>query len=407
LATSRILLISNTNDTAVADGLRAAGHETILVADAAEAIASGTDSTDIEVVVLDLSGPVVATVEAMDAIRAAESLTAVPVLCVLETDEIEDRIRLLEGGADDVIARPFDPRELDARAEALALRLQRSRDMGQGTRSDSEIRDGSTRRTVVLFSPKGGVGTTTIAVNVATALAQQVPGGVALLDLDFQFGQVATHLNMTTRLTMAELVRDPILLRDTGQFQASLDRHGSGLLLLAAPATPDLAARVTQADVEAILTMAASAFQIVVVDAGSWLDARAETALAKASDVVIVVTPEFPALKAVHALGELLSASGGHNGETSYVLNEIFSGKLLKIRDIEDALGTSVAQTIPYDGFAFLKSVNEGVPVVQGSPRTAAAEQLRRLATRLGGVTQGAPSGDKKAKGLGGLFSRN
>jgi pilus assembly protein CpaE len=407
LATSRILLISDTGDGAVADALRAAGHETVAAPDLATAVAALEAVGDsVEVVVLDVTGPVRGVIELGRSVRGSSALTGLPILCISQTDNIEDRIALLEAGIDDVIARPYDPRELDARTEALALRLKRSRDLTPPPAAGEVIRDRGQQRTIVVFSPKGGVGTTTVAVNVAAALAVQLGRGVALLDLDLQFGQVATHLNMTTRMTMTELARDEAALRDPGLLQAAFDRHSSGLMVLGAPASPPDASAVPEAAIVAAISTAAQAFQIVVIDAGSALDARAEAMLARATDIVIVVTPEFPALKAVHAFGEVLKTHGDSIAETSYVLNEIFSRELLRTRDIEGALGTRVAQTIPYDGFAFLRSVNEGVPIVLGTPRSMAAEQLRRLAGRLTGIEVSATSGDRKSKGLAGLFGR-
>lgn len=406
MPSTRFLLISNAGDTAVADALRTAGLEAAVVPDVDTAITTVSEPGTVEVVILDLGGPIQVVVDAGNALHGSDHLRDLPILCVTQTDDVEDRIRLLEAGIDDVIARPFDPRELDARAEALALRLQRSRGHASTLEVGVSFRDGSQRRIITVFSPKGGVGTTTVAVNVATSLASQMPGGVVILDLDFQFGQVATHLNITPRLTMAELSRDEATLRDPGLFQSSLDRHGSGLMVLGAPATPDASSNVSEASIVTLLATATAAFKVVVVDAGSALDSRAETALAKATDLVIVVTPEFPALKAVHALSELLANSSGHTAETSYVLNEIFARELLRRRDIEEALGTHIALTIPYDAFAFLKSVNEGVPIVDGSPNSAAAEQLRRLAARLAGLPGGSAPPERRSKGLGGLFSR-
>lgn len=406
MATSRILLISDADDSAVVDALRAAGHDTTLVGDIPAALATGLDAHTVDVIVLDLDGPASVAVEACRALRALDALSALPILCMSQTDDIEDRIQLLEAGVDDVLARAFDPRELDARAEALALRLQRSRDLGPTGAADTSIRDGAQRRLIAVFSPKGGAGTTTIAVNIAAWLAAQRPGAVAILDLNFQFGQVATHLNMTTRQTVADLAADETTLRDPSLFAAALDRHGSGLMVLAAPATPDLAVAVTGPAMATLLTTAATAYPLVVVDAGSVLDAHAEAVLGRATDIVIILTPEFPAIKAVHALSEML---GGGNGsaEISFVLNSIFARELLRSADIEEALGTKVAITIPYDTFAFLKSVNEGVPVVIGAPRSTAAAQLGRLAARVGGLPAGTEAAkEKKAKGLGGLFGR-
>ena len=164
---------------------------------------------------------------------------------------------------------------------------------------------------------------------------------------------------------------------------------------------------VTPEALGALLATASAAFQIVVIDAGSVLDPRSETVLSRATDVVIVVTPEFPALKAVHSLSEILGGLGNEMGETSYVLNEVFARELLRLSHIEEALGTRVALTIPYDAFAFLKSVNEGVPLVEGSPRSPAAEQFRRLGARLAGLPTVLVPSERKPKGLAGLFNRS
>ncbi len=407
VANSRFLLISDAGDTAVADALTAAGHETVVVPDTAAGIAAAASGAAFEVVVLDLAGTVMELVAASRAIRTTEGLAGLPILCVSQDDDVEDRIRVLEAGADDVIARPFDARELDARAEALALRLKRSRDVGSVSSGGVTIRDSTQRRIIAVYSPKGGVGTTTVAVNVATWLAGQLPGAVAILDLDFQFGQVATHLNLETRTTMAEVVRDEATLRDPGLLQAAMDRHASGLRVLGAPSTPDVVAGVSPEALATLLATAGRAFQIVVVDAGSVLDPRSETVLTTASDIVVVVTPDFAALKAVHALGEILAASGIELGETAYVLNQIFARELLRLSHVEEALGTQVALTIPYDSFAFLKSVNEGVPLIEGSPRSPAADAFRHLGARLAGLPAIGLTEERKPRGLGRLLGRS
>src|SRR3989304_9367049 len=108
------------------------------------------------------------------------------------------------------------------------------------------VRDTNQQLLIVVFSPKGGVGSTTIAVNLAVALATRAPDRVAILDLDLQFGQVSTHLNIPPRLTIADVARDDVSLRDPGVFQTYLDRHSSGLAVLSAPPTPDGASAVTE-----------------------------------------------------------------------------------------------------------------------------------------------------------------
>ena len=129
MATSRILLISNAPTAAVADALRASGHDVLAVANVDEAIASGTSATNAEVIVLDLVGAVADSIAVCGHARASAEIGGLPILSITDSEDIEDRIELLEANADDVIGRPFDPRELDARVEALAVRLRRSRDL--------------------------------------------------------------------------------------------------------------------------------------------------------------------------------------------------------------------------------------------------------------------------------------
>ena len=403
---SRILLISDASDDAVATALETPTHVVTRVADPEAAIAADGEH---EVVVIDLGGDYRDVIETCRVIRDAVPLANVPILSLSRGDDIDERIGLLEAGVDDVMIRPFDPRELDARVEALVLRYQRSRGMGDNSSGAPVItvRDTNQQRLIVVFSPKGGVGTTTIAVNLAVALATRSPDRVAILDLDLQFGQVSTHLNIAPRLTIADMARDDVSLRDPGVFQTYLDRHSSGLAILSAPPTPDGASLITESMVQRLLETAGRAFQSVVVDAGSIVDTRSEAVLAKATDIAIVVSPEFPALKAVHAMRELLDGSADSLAETSFILNQIFAREILRLRDIEEALGTKIAMTIPHDAFVFLKSVNEGVPVVIGAPRSAAAEQLNRLATRMSGIDLPEPAvAERRPKGLGALFGR-
>jgi len=405
VASSTILLLTDASDGAVGAALETTSH---VVSRVADRDAAATTESEPEVVVIDLGGDLDTVLQACRAVRRAPKLANVPILALGHGDDIDERIELLEAGVDDVMARPFDPRELEARIEALALRYQRSRGLADVSPTAPVIttRDANQQRLIAVFSPKGGVGATTVAVNVAVALAAQSPDRVALIDLDLQFGQVATHLNMPPRQSVADLARDDVGLRDPGVFQTFTDRHGSGVAVLAAPPSPEAAASISESAVQRLLDTAGRAFKTVVVDAGSVMDARSQAVMGRASDILIVVTPEFPALKAVHAMRELLESSANKLAETLVVLNQIFAREILRSRDIEEALGTKIALTIPYDAFAFLKSVNEGVPVVLGAPRSAAAAQFIRLATMISGIQGTGEAHEPRPRGLGAIFGR-
>ncbi len=115
------------------------------------------------------------------------------------------------------------------------------------------------------------------------------------------------------------------------------------------------------------------------------LDERTLTVFEAAETVILPVYPEIAALKAVHALLDYLNEAGSIGAKSTFVLNNMFARDILKLRDIEAALGTKISVDLPYDPFLYLKAVNEGVPIVLGAPRSPAAERLVKLsATAFG-----------------------
>jgi pilus assembly protein CpaE len=338
-----------------------------------------------QLVIIDVVGGDKSAADVCREIRATPSLVAIPVLCVSQTDEVEERIRFLEAGADDVMAKPFDARELEARVEALLLRFQRSKDLSTVVSTDG-VALTKTRRVVAVHSPKGGVGTSTVAVNIAMAAAQRKPDRVVIVDLDLQFGQVATHLNIMPRQTLADVVRDEAAVREAELLRTYATKHDSGLHVLAASTGPELAGTITAEHIDKILTILLDTYDQVVIDTGTWLDERTMRAFEHAESVVFVVNPEIAALKALTALIEHLNEAGTVAAKSMFVLNNTFGREILKLRDVEQALGTKVGAELPYDPFLYLKAVNEGVPIVLGAPRSPAAERLVKLSSAAFGA---------------------
>jgi len=368
LATDRVAA------AALADALAGPDHAITVVARPDEFLAAAHGYS---LVILD-QVPADTTVAAIiGALRADPASVSVPVLAVAQSADLEERIALLVASADDVITKPFDRAELNGRVEALALHFRRSqsRAIGGGAIGGS---DG--RRVVSLFSPKGGVGTTTIATNLALIAAERHPNRTLIIDLDLSFGQVASHLNLQPKQSLLELVRDDGALHDPELFRTYAIQHSSGVHVLAAPPNPGFASLVTGEHVELILTRALETYDVVVVDAGASLDDRMLAIFSRSDTVILPVLPEIPALNSVHLLLDQLAETGAVGGTTLFVLNNAFARELLRRTDIETALGAKIAAELPYDPIAYLKAVNEGVPVVSGAPKSIPAERLRALA---------------------------
>lgn len=371
--------------------LDAAGYETTSVATPAEAVAV-LRRQPIDLVVAD--GP--AASGRVDELRTADNYGRIPILVVVpHADDVEARIAFLEAGADDVIVTGFAEHELEARITALLVRTGKARPEAAREQTSGEI--------VAFFSPKGGVGTTTLAVNAAVLLAggggsssrtaarpssngDRPASRVLLIDLDLQFGQVATHLNLTPRYDLAGLASDEQALDDPELARSHLIKHVSGLTVLAAPTRPEAEFGVTLDRLQQIVEIFSGAFDLVIVDLGSRLDPRTLWILEQADVHVFTLFPEIAALRATSLLTAFLAEATPLRARTHIVVNHIFPKPLLKTRDLENLLRVKPTAEIPFSEVDMIRAVNEGVPLVMSRPSSPAGIALRRLAQAIIGA---------------------
>ncbi|MGH2455129.1 MAG: AAA family ATPase [Candidatus Limnocylindria bacterium] len=386
------------------------GYATHSVTTPAEAVAALRDAP-IDLVVaegLAVSG-------AIGRIRTAAPVPT-PILVVAPAGDVEARIAFLEAGADDVITAGFARRELEARVEALLIRAGRIRpEAARGDLPAGEI--------VTFFSPKGGVGTTTLAVNTAILLAGGIaqahgsardappvpaaPGSrVLLVDLDLQFGQVATHLNLTPRFDIGGLAGDEPALADVELAASYLTAHASGVQVLAAPTHPDADFRVAAEQIDRVIALLRPRFDHIVVDCGSRLDPRTLSLLEQATIHVFVIFPEIGALRATSLLLGFLAETVTLRARTHFVVNHIFPKELLKTRDIENLLRSKPAAEIPYTEVEMIRAVNEGVPVVSSHPGSPVALALQKVAQAVIGIQTDAGPSEREAQKRKGIFGR-
>jgi len=211
---------------------------------------------------------------------------------------------------------------------------------------------------------------------------------------------VATHLDVTTKRTIADLAADEPSLEDHDTVRSYATAVEPGLHVYAAPASPALAELVTPQVVDRVLKTARAMYEVVVIDAGSHLNEVSLNLLDAADTVIVPVRPEMAALKATLSLTTYLREIGALRPGTLYVANHMFSREMVKLRDIESVLGARVAVEIPNDPYDFLKAVNEGVPVVRAAPKSVAAQRLARLAVLALGTSRivERPPQEKKAR---------
>ena len=402
MPTNPILICARSAElrTELETALGAVGYVTTSVSTPADAVAAMRGRTTDLIVAEGLAAS-----GAIASLRTARSEGVTPVLVVAPAHDVEARIAFLEAGADDVIPGAFTRSELEGRVMALLIRAGRVKpEAGVGAAEISAF-----------FSPKGGVGTTTLAVNTAVLLAgggtppptrgahaeAAIPSSrVLLIDLDLQFGQVATHLNLTPRYDIAGLATDEQALADPELARSYLTSHSSGLMVLAAPARLEADFRITLDELERMVAILRPMFDHIVIDLGSRLDPRALWVLEQADAHFFVLFPEIAALRATSLLMAFLADTTPLQARTHIVVNHVFPKELLKTRDIENLLRTKPAAEVPYTEVEMIRSVNEGVPLVIGRPASPTAAALRRVAQVVIGITEQAPAARPERRGL-------
>jgi MinD-like ATPase involved in chromosome partitioning or flagellar assembly len=237
-----------------------------------------------------------------------------------------------------------------------------------------------------VFSPKGGVGKSTIATNLAVAMAKLHPGSVALLDLSLTFGHDMLLLNLVPRscvaATTAEALRKMTLEEELSYYLAV--HPSSGLRVMAGAVHPEEGEMVSGDTAKAAIDLLRSHFQYVVVDTGSNFADPTLCALESADRVLLLCSPELCVLRDVRECQRILSQVIHLTRErVLYLMNGIFPFKTLSRDQFESTLQQPLHAELPYGGDVPTRAALRGEPFVETQPGSPLARALQRLAAQL------------------------
>jgi pilus assembly protein CpaE len=240
----------------------------------------------------------------------------------------------------------------------------------------------ATGRVITVVSPKGGVGKTTVATNLAIGLARTGRNSTVMVDLDIQFGDVASALNLDPEYCLPDAVRGQAS-RDPMVLKTFLSLHETGLYVICAPKTPAEADAVTAHDVSHLLHMLVAEFQYVVVDTAPGLSEHVLAAMDQTTELVLVTSMDVPGIRGLRKELDALTQLGMLTDSRHVVLNFADERGGLSVSDVEATIGASVDVLLPRSKTA-LESVNQGIPLLQSKKgRDPMTRQLDRLLTRL------------------------
>lgn len=337
--------------------------------------------TDEYLVVL---GPTLAFDEALtlcDSLRFTRP--SVSVVLVRDLVDTEVLTHAMHAGARDVVATTD--------ADGITAAGQRAHQLYVALRGPGG--PAHTGRVISVFSPKGGVGKTTMAVNLALTLGDRGARQVCLLDLDLAFGDVAITMQLFPSHSIEHAIGTESSL-DHGVLDGLLTRHDSGLMVMAAPSLPDARDRISPILVSRIIRTLKEKYDYIIVDCAPAFDEQTLTALDETDELVMVATLDVPTLKNVKVALETLDMLGITRDHRFLLLNRADDAVGIEAEKVEAILGMPIAAQIA-TSIEIAAATNAGRPIVLSAPDHPSSRAVRTLAVTLSG--EEAPEADDES----------
>jgi pilus assembly protein CpaE len=332
--------------------LKQEGYEVAIASDGAEGFRLwGTELPDL--ILLDVMLPRLDGYQVAQKIRAEEGEGShVPIIMLTAEREVEQKVRGLRAGADDYLIKPFHPAELLARIKSLLARF---------APKDLMLARPPLGHVHAFYGAKGGVGTTTIAINAAIALHRELGRKVCLVDGNLQFGDHRVFLDLgLDRKSIVDLVTAPTIDQDL--VRQVLVKHDSGIDLLLAPPTPETAELVTTDHMPVILDHLRDLYDYVLVDIDKRLDDINLGILESSEAVFVVMTADLSCLKNVRLVLETLGHLGYEAGKVQLVLNRSNAFTGISVKNAEGALRRTIEHQIVNEYRGAISALNSGAP---------------------------------------------
>lgn len=353
------------------------------------AAASGEEAISVagrvrpDILLMDINMP------GLDGITTTERLAAtVPTAAIIMMSvqgEADYLRRSMLAGAREFLIKPFSADEL---CTSIRQVYARERDkLGRmaglsGAMAGPAAGERQQGRIVAIFSPKGGVGRTTLAVNLAVALAGEQRKSVVLVDGAFQFGDVGVLLNLNPRnKSIIDAITDGAD-SDSDNIESSLINHSTGIRVLLAPPSPEMAELVTADQARRILNHLRDTNEIVLVDVWSHIDDVSLAILDMAEVILAVLTLEITNIKNMRLFLEVAEQLG-YADRLRLVLNRADSAFGIRVADVENSLGRKISHQVVSDGRTVVYALNRGVPFVWSNSQAPVSEDILNISRAL------------------------
>ena len=338
-----------------------------------------------DVVLMDINMPDMDGISATEAIRAKQPAVQVVILSV-QSDQNYMRRAMLAGARDFLTKPPMGDELISAIRRAGAMAQSEKSKSAQiavapisGNVGSMIGYGGPKGKIVTVYSPKGGTGCTTLAVNLALTLNNE-DTRVALVDGNLQFGDVAVFINEQGKNTIIDLAPRSDELDPEIVEEVMLKHAASGLHVLAAPSRPEYADKVSSAQFSKVLEYLRQMYAYVVVDTAALLTDVTLAAIDVSDLIVLVTTQDIPSIKNCRLFLDLLQTLGIERDRVLFIMNRYDKRINITPDRVTENLKQEVVLVVPFDEQTATKAVNRGIPFVLDSKNQPAARGVFSLA---------------------------
>src|SRR3954469_24751912 len=285
-------------------------------------------------------------------------------------------LRSMRAGAKEFLTHPLRPEDLAAALQRVAR--QRAGSSGGSSRACSIL---------AVTGATGGVGTTSLAVNLGCSLAANPENSVVLLDLDLCLGDADVFLDTIPEYTISDVAQN-INRLDLTLLKRSLTKHDTGLYLLPRPVQLEDARHITTDELSRVLGLLKASFTHVIIDTSKGYTELDLYALTEADQVLLVTQLDLPCLRNVVRLMMSFKESGKFDDRVKIIVNRVgYDTGQISLKKAKETIGRDVFWQVPNDYRVMVEVRNNGVPLIQQAPKAAITQSINQLALALRGKT--------------------
>lgn len=310
------------------------------------------------------------------------------VVAVLTEPEMVNLDRVVLSGARAFIKYPYQSRKLVITIKRVMELLERNQVKSDEASESAEVYL-NTRNTVTVFSPKGGVGTTTVATNLAISLHKATKADVLLIDGKMAFGHISLYLNLLTGNSIIDLIAHAGML-DQQLIKQVVVKHTSGINILPSPSSITEAQGIKPENLFTVIQGLQQIYPYIVIDGGNNLNENTVTYMDSSDKILLVFTPDLASMRDIRQFMEISNTLSYKKEKILFILNLMGRKADVRSEEIEKILQIRIFGKIPADDELALSSLNEGIPMVLRKSHHPITKAYSKIAKELIGLTQDA-----------------